>query len=218
LTNDTFLDKQVTSNDSPGKPTLDKFGFLIGTTKNTVNKSIGIILPMVFFFLFSYASAQQEQGEPKDAKFYIDRGNAHREKGQFDQAVDDFTKALKIDPKEANAYFYRGIAYGEKRQFDQAIDDFTEALKIAPKGVGAYYYRGIAYTKKGQFDWAIDDFTKALEIDPRGADAYFNRGVAYYFKGEYDKSREDIKKAQDLGYKVSPNFLDDPRKASGRHN
>jgi hypothetical protein len=48
----------------------DKFGFLIGTMKNTVNKSIGIILPIVLFFLFSYASAQPKQDEPKDAKFY----------------------------------------------------------------------------------------------------------------------------------------------------
>ena len=79
---------------------LDKFGFLIGTMKNTVNKSIGIILPIVIFLLFSYASAQQKQDEPKDAKFYIDRGIAYAEKGQFDQAGDDFTKALEMRPKE----------------------------------------------------------------------------------------------------------------------
>jgi len=51
--------------------------------ENTVNKSIGIILPIVLFFLFSYASAQQKQDEPKDAKFYIDRGIAYGEKGQL---------------------------------------------------------------------------------------------------------------------------------------
>src|SRR5208337_5688185 len=85
----------------------DKFGFLIGSMKNTVNKSIGIILPIVLFFLFSYASAQQKQDEPKDAKFYIDHGIAYGGKGQFDQAIADFTKALEIDPKSAGAYFNR---------------------------------------------------------------------------------------------------------------
>jgi len=40
----------------------------------------------------------------------------------------------------------------------------------------------------------------------------------YYLSEEYDKSWRDIRKAQDLGYKVSPEFLEDLRKASGREN
>ena len=162
---------------------LDKFGFLIGTMKNTVNKSIGIILPIVLFFLFSYASAQQKQDEPKDAKFYIDRGIAYAEKGQFDQAVDDFTKALEIDPKSADTYYYRGIAYVNKGQFHWAIDDFTKALEIDPKSADAYYYRGIAHANKSQHDQAISDYTKALEIGPKDAGAYYYRGIAYVEKG-----------------------------------
>ena len=192
----------------------DKFGFLIGTMKNTENKSIGIILPIVLFFLFSYASAQEKQNEPKDAKFYIDRGIAYAEKGQFDQAISEYNKALEIGPKSAGAYYNRAIAYGGKGQIDQAIDDFTKALEIDSRDAGAYYYRGVAYSSKGQFDWAIADFTKALEIDSRDAGAYYNRGIAYYFKKEYDKSWKDIYKAQDLGYKIPSTFLENLRNAS----
>ena len=123
----------------------DKFGLLIGTMKNTENKSIGIILPIVLFFLFSYASAQQKQNESKDAKFYIDRGIAYGEKGQYDQAIADFNKALEIDSKSASAYYNRGIAYLNKGQFDWAIADFNKALEIDPKSASAYYNRGICY-------------------------------------------------------------------------
>ena len=112
---------------------LDKFGFLIGTMKNTVNKSIGIILPIVLFLLFSYASAQQKQDEPKDAKFYIDRGIAHGEKGLFDQAVDDFTKALEIDPKSADAYYNRGIAYYFKKEYNKSWKDIRQAQDLGYK-------------------------------------------------------------------------------------
>ena len=143
---------------------LDKFGFLIGTMKNTVNKSIGIILPIVIFLLFSYASAQQKQDEPKDAKFYIDRGIAYAEKGQFDQAGDDFTKALEIDPKSADAYYNRGIAYVNKGQFHWAIDDFTKALEIDSKSAGAYYYRGIAYYFKKEYNKSWKDIRQAQDL------------------------------------------------------
>jgi tetratricopeptide (TPR) repeat protein len=76
--------------------------------------------------------------------------------------------------------------------------------------------RGGAYEKKGQYDQAISDYTMALMINHKYDDAYYNRGRAYYFKKEYDKSWEDVKKAQDSGLKVSPKFLEDLRKASGR--
>jgi tetratricopeptide (TPR) repeat protein len=111
----------------------DKFGFLIGTMKNTVNKSIGIILPIVLFFLFSYASAQQKQDEPKDAKFYIDRGIAYGEKGQYDQAIADFNKALEIDPKSAGAYYNRGIAYYFKKEYDKSWKDINKAQDLGYK-------------------------------------------------------------------------------------
>ena len=150
---------------------MDRFGFLIGTMKNTVDKSIPIILPVVLFFLFSYASAQQKQNEPKDAKFYVDRGIAYGEKGQLDQAVDDFTKALEIDAKSTDAYYNRGIAYVYKGQYDWAVDDLNKVLEIDLKNGGAYYYRAIAYYFKKRYDESWKDIKKAeglgYKIDPK---------------------------------------------------
>jgi tetratricopeptide (TPR) repeat protein len=101
--------------------------------KNTVNKSIGIILPIVLFLLFSYAFAQQKQDEPKDAKFYIDRAIAYGEKGQFDQAIADFTKTLEIGPKSAGAYYNRAIAYYLKEEYDKSWKDIKQAQDLGHK-------------------------------------------------------------------------------------
>jgi tetratricopeptide (TPR) repeat protein len=142
----------------------DKFGLLIGTMKNTVNKWRGIIFPIVLFFLFSYASAQQIQDEPKDARFYIDRGIAYAEKGQFDQAIDDFTKALEIDAKDAGAYYHRGIGYVNQGQFGWAIDDFNKAVEIDPKNAGAYYNRATAYYFNKRYDKSWKHIKKAQDL------------------------------------------------------
>jgi len=82
----------------------------------------------------------------------------------------------------------------------------------------AYFNRGIAYGEKDQSDQAVDDFTKVLEIEPKAAGAYYYRATTYYSRKDYNNSWKDIKKAQDLGYKISSDFLDDLRKASGRQN
>jgi len=139
-------------------------------------------------------------------------------KGQCNQAMSDFNEALEIDPRFAQTYNNRGIAYVSKGQYDKAISDYNRALQINSRYAEAYNNRGIAYHNKGQYDQAISDYNRALEIDPRDAVPYYNRGIAYYSKKEYDKSWEDVKKAQDLGLKVSPKFLEDLRKASGRQN
>ena len=186
--------------------------------KKIIDNSIRVILIIAFYALFSSANAQQTQAESRDAEAYNNRGNAHADKGQYDQAISEYTKALKIKPRYAEAYYNRGYAYASKGKYDDAIRDFNKALEINPNYGKAHHLRGIAYASKGQYDQAISDYTKALEINPQDAIAYCNRGIGYYFRKEYGKSWENVKKAQSLGYQIDPKFLDELRKASGRQS
>jgi tetratricopeptide (TPR) repeat protein len=93
---------------------------------------VKVVLPILLILLFSYASAQQKQIESRD-QFHLNRGVTSHDKGQLDQAISDFTKALEINPRLAEAYYNRGIVYSEKGQLDQAISDFTKALEINPR-------------------------------------------------------------------------------------
>ena len=65
-----------------------------------------------------------------DAKFYIDRGIAYREKGQYDQAISDYTKALEIDPKSGGAYYNRATAYYFKKEYDKSWKDIKQAQDL----------------------------------------------------------------------------------------
>jgi tetratricopeptide (TPR) repeat protein len=133
--------------------------------KNASYKIIWIILPIVLFFLFSCV---------KGAAFYARRGNDYANKGQYDEAISNYNKALEINPRLAEAYESRGIAYGKKGQCNQAISDYTKALEINPRDVWAYNNRGFAYGERGQYDEAISDYNKALEINPSDPLAYNN--------------------------------------------
>ncbi len=93
-----------------------------------------IIVPI----LFSCASTQPTQNESRDAKFYNNRGAAYGEKGQYDQAVSDFNKAIEIDPRYNKAYNNRGIVYRLKGQYDRAVSDFNKAIEINPLDAEAH--------------------------------------------------------------------------------
>jgi Flp pilus assembly protein TadD len=47
------------------------------------------------------------------------------QKGEFDQAITDLTKAIELDSKNAEAYNSRGFPYAAKGKYDQAITDYN---------------------------------------------------------------------------------------------
>lgn len=66
-------------------------------------------------------------------------GNAYNYRGQikylrvdFDEAVDDYSQAIKLCPHFAIAYYNRGQIHYRLGRFHQGIEDFKMALRILP--------------------------------------------------------------------------------------
>jgi tetratricopeptide (TPR) repeat protein len=80
----------------------------------------------------------------------FNEGNACALKGQYQKAIDNYSKAISLDPDyDAKAYCDHGIK--------------------------AYRNRGIMYGELGQFEKAIDDYDKAISLDSKDESAYVNR-------------------------------------------
>jgi Flp pilus assembly protein TadD len=106
--------------------------------KNRTKTPIWIISLVVLFFSFSCATTEQNRSESTNPKFYNNRGIAYGEKGQYDQAISDFNKAIEMNPAYGKAYTNRGIVYRLKGQYDRAISDFNKAIQISPLDAQAY--------------------------------------------------------------------------------
>lgn len=148
----------------------------------------------------------QNEIEPTNARGYIHRGNAWAEKGDFDRAIADYTKAIEIDPIFADVYFYRGNAWHDKGDTDRAIADYTKVIELDPKSANSYLNRGSSWLKKGDFDRAIADYSMVTENDPKNAAAYNNRGVAWDKKGELDRAISDYSRAIEIDPKYVPSY------------
>lgn len=83
-----------------------------------------------------------------DTGSYLNRGVAYGKKGQYDQAIVDFNKAIELNPRDAAAYYNRGISYEKRGQHDRAILDFTKAIEINPRYAKAYINRGLPIFSK----------------------------------------------------------------------
>jgi tetratricopeptide (TPR) repeat protein len=156
--------------------------------------------------------------EPKseDAAAYISRGVSCFKKGQIEDAIADFDKAIGLDPEKAVAYFARGSAYYELDQFDNAISDYNKAIELNPQFAAAYQNRGYFYHSKNEYIKAISDYNKALEFNPENADVYFLRGLVYSSKGKIKKARSEFDKVIALNpeadiAEVAKEYRDRPR-------
>ena len=155
--------------------------------KNIIGMVLVILISVV---VWSMVTVQSKAG-------YSDLGYKEHKKGNYQQAIDIYTTAIKSNPENAFLYNNRGLSYFEVKEevkekskekgkkYDQAISDYTKAIELKPDYKTAYFNRGLAYFKKGSwrnnepYKKAIEDFSKAVELDAYHVDAYYNRGLAY---------------------------------------
>ena len=154
------------------------------------------------------ASAPPETRPLTSAEESYHRGRECLDKKDWDQAINHYTEAIRLDPNYAAAYHNRGAAWNAKAEYDKAIADYTEAIRLDPKFALMYSNRGYAWNAKAEYDKAIADCTEAIRLDPKSAFAYNNRGAAWNAKAEYDKAIADYTEAIRLG----------PKDAAAYHN
>ncbi len=141
--------------------------------------------------------------EPKTAEFYFDRGIDYFVREEMNQAIYNFSKAIKLDRKFAKAYLYRGYLYYKKNNLNQAFFDYNETIQINPNYIQAYSYRGNIYMIRNDFEKASADYSVAIKLDPENPEHYYNQGLADE-QISFSKALEDYSQA----ILINPNYAD----------
>lgn len=89
------------------------------------------------------------------------------------KAIDNFSRAIKMDPQMANAYSYRAEAYRLYGNTDQAFLDVTRALELQgdhKSTAHAYNVLALTYRQLGQNELYEAAYSKLVELDPYSQD------------------------------------------------
>jgi tetratricopeptide (TPR) repeat protein len=129
---------------------------------------------------------------------YNNRAYAYLAKRDYDRAIADSGRAIRLDPQNVTAYNYRCWAANGKGDHDRAIADCDEAVRIAPEYAPPYTNRGNAYLRKGDYERAAADYDEATRLDPTLANPHTGRCGVWYHKGDYDRALADCNRAIDL--------------------
>nr|QNO55523.1 photosystem I assembly protein Ycf3 [Methanosarcinales archaeon ANME-1 ERB7] len=133
-----------------------------------------------------------------EAEKWFNRAYDENQKGNRENAIEYYTRAIELNPEYAKAYNNRGTVYGYIKEYEKAISDYNKAIELNPEYADAYNNRGNVYGYIKEYEKAISDFNKAIELNPEYAIAYNNRGNVYGYIKEYEKAISDYNKAIEL--------------------
>jgi Flp pilus assembly protein TadD len=137
------------------------------------------------------------------AEYHSKLGSLLVERGQVNEGMAHYQKALVLQPDDAATHYNLGIALAKTGQMDEAIRQYQEALRLKPDYAEAHNNLGGALGMKGQTDEAIHQFQETLRLKPEQADAHFNLAAALSQKGQTD---EAIRQLQET-LRLKPDYV-----------
>ena len=96
----------------------------------------------------------------------MDKGVLLSRRGQPEDALLLFNRALEADPSFALAAFNRASALFSLERFEEAIDVYNIALRRRPDLPDAWYFKGRALLEAGQPQAAAICLEKAIDLRP----------------------------------------------------
>ncbi len=110
-----------------------------------------------------------------------DLGQLLQERGDTEEAIECYEKALAIRPETPTSLLFKthynlGVARTELGLLLKGIDSYQEALRLRPDRIYAHNALGLAYLSQGKFDLARQKFLDALRLDSSYAPAFYNLG------------------------------------------
>ena len=126
------------------------------------------------------------------------RADALYKKGQYEQAIALYDKAIQKDPQYETAYANKGLALGGLQRYPEALAALTKAIELDPKDAWSYSQRAYMYSQLGKYEEAVLDYDKAIEFDPQDKSAYASKSFSLRMLKGYPQAIEALNKAIEL--------------------
>ncbi len=122
--------------------------------------------------------------DPRRAGGHTCLGQVFNETGKYEQAIEQFQKAVQLEPGDAA---YRGLALAYQRlgKLEEAESTYRQAISIRPQYWAGYSWLGAFYLAQARYREAAEMFAKVVELAPDRFAGYYNLAGAYVLQGRY---------------------------------
>jgi tetratricopeptide (TPR) repeat protein len=136
--------------------------------------------------------------DPSLFKAHFKLGRCSEELEDPQNALYQYTDAIKTGPRFLPSYSALGRLYADLKYPDHAAQVLREGLKVAMPGTeeeaNVHHLLGTVYQQQRKFDEAISEFQAALAIVPGMPDALFSLGWTYALQGNDEEAKRYLDK------------------------
>lgn len=112
--------------------------------------------------------------DPKNAGAHYVLGELASKEQDWDEAINQFSQAAKLDANFAEAYLGWGVALVTVKRYQEAIAPLRVAERLTPDNPAVHYSLATALTRTGQKEEAEKEFAIHRSLTSRGSGLYDN--------------------------------------------
>ena len=121
--------------------------------------------------LLRKATAMDKKYSDELSAVYQRRGYADASQQNYQDAISEYSEALKLTPQDVRIYEQRAAVEMKINDYDKALADYSEIIKLKPNEIRYYNYRAYIYELKNDSTNSMTDTEKVLKLDPNNQDA-----------------------------------------------
>jgi hypothetical protein len=132
----------------------------------------------------------------------LGEASAHRERGEYSQAVARLRDVIKLDPQRTEAFVEMGAALSGMGDHERAIGAYDLALKQNPNLRSALQGSALVYKEKNDFPAAAERLRTILRYNPHDAEVWMNLGDVAIYQGDEALARDCYTRASQINPKA----------------
>ena len=150
---------------------------------------------------FERAASFAEEDSLEAQEAWVNKGAAHAELEEYDQATGAYEEALRIDDdSEHAATAETNLAYAlwESGRSEQALEHAERAVETDPRFAEAWYNRGFLLVERGLAEDAVSCFDNAIRLGYRSAGVLEEKARALEEAGEHEQAEAVADRAEEI--------------------
>ena len=121
-------------------------------------------------------------------RLHLSRGKVAFEAQRYEEAANEFRKAVAANPESVAARVNLGAALTQSGDLNGAVEQFEAALRIEPGKANAHYNLAVLLARQNKHDEAIAHVRSALNVEPGDQSARFLLAQELYKSGRADEA------------------------------
>jgi Flp pilus assembly protein TadD len=146
-----------------------------------------------------------------DNKFveaYDNLGLIYRRLGDYDNAVVNYKKSIKLYPDGTFAHQNLAVVFGILKKYEEAVKEYSEISRIDSNNAEGYFGMANTYLSLSKFDDALVNAKKALDIYKKTksahvGDGYYMVGLANYYLNDMPEAKKYLQYAKNNGVRIN---------------